>query len=56
VVELAALAADIPRPAPRTPPFGPAQAWTQFNAADYPFLGGAVREDGGSARLRRHGV
>jgi predicted dehydrogenase len=53
-VELAALAGDIPRPAPRKPPFGPATPWTDFNAADYPFLAGAVREDAGSAWLRRH--
>jgi predicted dehydrogenase len=44
-IELAALAGDIPRPAPRAPPFGPAQQWTQFDAADYPFLAGAIRED-----------
>ena len=44
-VGLAELAGDIPRPAPRAPPFGPARQWTQFEAADYPFLAGAIRED-----------
>ncbi len=43
-VELAELAGDIPRPIPRTPPFGAATPWAQFNAADYPFLAGATRE------------
>ena len=55
-VELADLAGDLPHPAPRAPPFGPAPPWTRFEPADYPFLTGAVREDAGSAWLRRHGV
>ena len=55
-VELAALAGDIPRPAPRAPPFGPATPWTAFNAADYLFLAGATRQDAGSEWLRRHDV
>ena len=43
-IELATLAGDIPRPSPRSPPFGPATPWAQFNAADYPFLAGATRD------------
>ena len=42
-IELASLAADISRPSPRAPPFGPATPWAHFEAADYPFLAGATR-------------
>lgn len=48
-IELASLAGDIPRPSPRAPPFGPAEPWTRFVAADYSFLAGAAPEGAASA-------